>query len=225
MPNKVKIGIIICLLLLVAVGIFSWFAKNKEESKFIREKDPQLTTENRKIFEDRLASSEQKLNNAQNDEDKFSWNMQIGYNLQALGKLSEAKRYFKDAIELKPENIVGYTALFQVQVDMTDYESARTSIKKAISLNPVNTDIWRKYILLEKEKFSASNDILNSFYLEALSKTNNSTDITTVYAEHLEASGNLQGALDQWKIATQQYPTNKIYQAEVARLKKALGQK
>jgi len=209
--NLLKIGISIFAIIL------GFLLLARPVNNFIEEKDPGLTAEERSIVENRLNEAQKKLTEVTTIEEKFSAQMQIGFGQYGLGKYKEAKESFLEAADLEPDNYVVYVALYQVELDMKDNQSARKSIKKAISLKEGNPDLWRKYIQLEAERFSASHNKLNDLYLEALAKTNSHLDIETLYAQFLEKSGDLKSALDVWKKVYEQMP-DPLYLQEIERL-------
>lgn len=225
-PEKYKkiIPAAIAIVLVIAGIMYYNRIQNEKNlnSSFITEKDPNLTAEQRKIVEDRIAGLNEKIKNppeGSTDAEKYNLYIQIGFQKLNLGKFSEARDSFIDASHLQPDNYAAYVALYQVYLSMTDYNSARESIKKAVSLSPGSPDVWRKYIPLEKEKFGATNEELEKLYSEALKSTGESIDILTVYAQFLEEKGDIKGAIEQWKKATVAYATNKdVYQGEIYRL-------
>ena len=226
MNKNVKIGIGIAVLIFLAVAGYSWYNESNkpaEDDKFIKTVERNLSTADRKIFEDRLVEAQNKLTASKTDEERFGWQMQIGYNLQALGRLGQAQDAFEQAIRLKSDDYSGLTALFQVQIDRSDNEGALVSIKTALDKSPNNPDLWRKYIQLETEKFNPSNDSLNNLYLEALSKTNDSVNIITVYAQFLEKVGEVTKSIEYWQKAIDANPASKkLYQTEIDRINKLL---
>lgn len=152
--------------------------------------------------------------------------MQQGFQLYGLGRLAESKVSFLAAAEIKNQDPNPFVALFQTQLDMRDYKGALISIKQALSLRDNNPDIWKKYIDLEQNQLVASNDEVNSLYIEAVNKTAghpNHADILVSYAIFLEKSGNLQGAIEYWQKALAVNPAGKAqYQAEIERLKERI---
>ena len=213
--NLLKIGISI---LVIILGLFLLV---QPSNNFVEEKDPQLTVEERLIVENRLQEAQKKMAEALTNEEKFYAWMQIGFGQYGLGKYKEAKKSFLEAVDLEPNNYVVYVALYQVDLDRQDNQSARKSIKKAISLKETNPDLWRKYIQLEADRFFASSEELNSFYQEALVKTFSHIDIETSYAQFLEKSGNLKSALDAWKKIYEQM-LDPLYLGEIERLEALL---
>jgi tetratricopeptide (TPR) repeat protein len=225
MPKKVKYGIILCVLVVLGFGGYAAYKKGNEKESFVKEVNRNLSAADRKTFEDRVADDKSKLASAQTDDDRFGWDMQLGYNLEALGSLSDAQIAFENAIKLKPDDFVGYTGLFQVQVDRADYQGALKSISTAIEKAPTNPDIWKRYALLEKEHLNASNDTISSLYSEAVVKTNSNIDIITTYADWLQDNGNLQASKEYWQKAIEINPKlKKIYQAQIDKIDKLLKQ-
>jgi tetratricopeptide (TPR) repeat protein len=223
MPTKVKIGIGFSILLVAGFAGFAAYKKGNEHSSFVKEINRNLSAADRKTFEDRVADDKAKLASAQTDEDRFGWDMQLGYNLEALGSLSDAQIAFENAIKLKPEDFVGYTGLFQVQVDRADYQGALKSISTAIEKAPTNAENWKKYALLEMEHLNASNDTISSLYSEAVVKTNSNIDIITTYADWLQDNGNLQASKEYWQKAIEINPKlKKTYQAQIDKINKLL---
>lgn len=220
---KFILAAIIIVLAIAGIAHYNKIKNNNEKSQsaFITEKDPKLTEEERKIVEDNLADIEKKLEEAKDatDKEKYDFTMQLGFQKNVLGKLAEARDAFLAAVEIQPENYTAPLALFHAYLAMGDNDSALASIKKAIELRSENAELWRQYIMLEKERFGATNEKIQEIYSEALIKTNSSVDIITVYAQFLEEKGDLQGAIEQWKKAIAAYPQSEaLYQGEVARL-------
>lgn len=208
---------------ILSAAFFSKKADAPIGQSFVTEKDPKLTAEERKIVEDRLADVQKKLaemkDAADADIEKYSLTMQLGFQKNALGKLGEARDAFLAAAKLQPENYTAIAALFHIYLDMGDNDSALAGIKKAIELKPENAELWRQYIQIEKEKFSASDEKIEEIFSDAIKKTNSSVDIITVYAQFLESKGDLMGAIEQWKKAIAGFPANKdLYQEEINRM-------
>lgn len=226
MNTKVKLGLVAAAIIVLLVAIFFGMNFSTQQDNFIKEKDPQLTQEERKIYEDRLAEANEALKNQNLDNDeRYNWVMFKGFQLHGLGKLEDALKQFIEASKLKPEDSTAQVSLYTVYLDMQDNESARESIKKAIELKPTDPDIWKKYILLEKERFNASNELLTNLYSEALSKTNNHVDIITAYATFLEEIGNLQAAKEYWQKAVEANPGRRsLYEEEIKRLEAKMQQ-
>ena len=205
------------------VGYAQWKEK-KRQASFIKQVDRKLTAEDQKIYEDKLAAAETGFNDAKNDDEKFDWTMEKATVLSGLGRLAQARLVFESAIAIKPQNYVGYFALFQVLQEMNDNQSALSSIKKVMEIKPENPANWRSYITFEKERLHASNPELNSLYIEALAKTHSNIDIITVYAQFLESIGNLQESKEYWQKAIIAFPPNtSLYQVEIDRLNKKSG--
>ncbi|HYF97712.1 MAG TPA: tetratricopeptide repeat protein [Coxiellaceae bacterium] len=224
MNKEVKIGLaaagIIVILLAALAGLDYWM----EQRKIVKEKDPNLTQEERAIYEERLATAREMINNPDlNDSQRFDWYMQQGFQLYGLGKLAEASDSYKEALKFRPEDPNAYVALYAVQLDMQDNDSALKNIQKAVELKPTDPDIWKKYILIQKERFGVAGQELNDLYLQALEKTLNNVDINTAYAVHLEQVGNLQAAMEYWQKAAELNPSARpLYEIEIKRLDEAI---
>lgn len=209
--------------LILAAGGF-WIYKDtrqKPQDNFINQIDRKLTAEDRKIFEDRLVLADQYIADAKDDQAKFDALFYKGAQLQALGKLAEARDVFLIAANVEPENYNIYVSLYLVFLDMTDYKSAETNIKKSIEKKSVNADAWKRYILLEVEKFQMPDVEIRKLYAQALQQAQPNIDVITDYAVYLEKVGDLEGAKEYWQKAIEAYPVNKVlYQQEIERLEK-----
>ncbi|MBU3924443.1 hypothetical protein KJ854_00730 [Patescibacteria group bacterium] len=218
--------ILAAIVVVVAIAGIAYYNKTennneKPQLEFITEKDAKLTADERKIAEDRLADIRKKLEEIKDatDQEKYSLTMQLGFQKNVLGKIAEARDAFLAAEKMQPENYTAPLALFHAYLAMGDNDSALASIKKAIDLRSENAELWRQYIMLEKERFSATNEKLQEIYSEALAKTNSSVDIITVYAQFLEEKGDLNKAIEQWQKAIAAYPREEaLYQGEITRL-------
>lgn len=223
MEKNVKIGFVASVVLLLLVFGLASYIRYESTKHIINEKTPNLTAEQTKIYTDRLADAQSRLAQAQNDEEKYNIYIYEGYQYYGLGKYLLAKKSYLKAIEIVPNKYDAYSALFQVQLDMTDFDGARESILKAIQSYPSNADIWNKYILLEQEKFNATADQIKVLYEEALAKTNNNSDVVITYATFLESVGQINQAILQWQKAIEVNPSKtEVYQAEITRLQAKL---
>lgn len=223
MNKQVKYAIILSILIVLLFAGYAIYQVKNQSSSFIKEVNPNLTEEQRKTFEDRLLEAEKQLQMVSSNEDKYNWTIEEANNHIALGQLSLAKEALENAIKLNGSRVSAYVLMEQVKVNMTDYNGARESILKAIAIRPESADIWKKYIQLEIDHFSADNNTITTLYSDAINKTNNSIDIITVYASWLEGAGNLQAAKEYWLKAIEVNPKNKpAYDAEIKRLDEKL---
>jgi tetratricopeptide (TPR) repeat protein len=226
MPKQAKILITATILLaLVYIG-YNTFSQDKEENinkNIITEKEVNLSAEDRKFYEDRLADANQRLLSAQTNDERFEILVYKGQQLAALGKLAEARDTYWVAVSQNGSNASAYTSLGNVFVEMNDYEQAQQAYRRAIELRPQNADFWLRYIVFEKEKMATSKEVLNSYYLDALGKTTNNIDIITSYATWLEKVGDISKSIEYWQKAVELNPGNKaLYKAEITRLQKNL---
>lgn len=224
MNKQVKIGVSISLFLIFLVGAIAGLNYYLTHKDIVKEKDPGLTQEERKIYEDRLSEARTKLNDpGVTDDQKFNLYMQEGFQLYGLGKYVEATDAFTKASEIHKQDANPYIALYQVQFDMNDNKGAKASIKKSLELKNDSADIWKKYIGLEIDRFEISNEKADGLFQQAIEATKNNSsqiDIITTYAQFLETVGNIQGAIDNWQKAIQLNNSNSaVYEQEIQRLK------
>lgn len=225
MPEKFKKIIPAAIFIILAIAGIAYYIQNNNKNArppIITEKKTDLTADERKTVEDRLAKVQEKIakppEGATNIE-KYSWQMQAGFQMLALGKFTEAKEYFIAASAIQPGDYTAWVALYEATLSMNDYDAARENIKKAISLDNSNPDLWQKRIQLEKEKFRATNEQMDKLFSEAFRATRSDVNIITAYAQFLEEKNDLSGAIEQWKKAITANSQDKDkYQAEIVRL-------
>ncbi|OGE75591.1 MAG: hypothetical protein A3I07_02760 [Candidatus Doudnabacteria bacterium RIFCSPLOWO2_02_FULL_42_9] len=226
MERNVKIGIIAVVLLFVGFFAYTMIQDRADKPNFVNEVNRTLTDEQRKIYLDRLAEGERKLTEANTDLEKYEAYIVIGNQKYGLGQLGKAKEDYLKAERYNVENQAGvYTLLYQVELEMQDYESAKEHILKALELGAGTPDIWIKYITLMKEYFNANSEQLDKIFQDALAAVPDKTeiDIVTRYAQFLEETRNLKDAIGYWQKAIELFPLRKsLYQAEIDRLEKLI---
>lgn len=224
MQRKLVIIIFFALIMVGAMlGLIKWNQNNNnnDEVALIKEVDRKLTADERKIYEDRLADVEKRLENPKDDSEKTELLRYKAIQLQGLGKLAEAQKILLDAIELSPQSYNLFISIHTIYLEMGDFESARNAIIKATVLDPLRPDSWIRYIQLEQEKFNSSPDHIKSIFSEALSKTREHIDIAKFYAAFLEEIGDDENAKQYWLKVIDMDPDNKsMYQQEIDRLRK-----
>jgi tetratricopeptide (TPR) repeat protein len=229
MNPHVKWGIFSALFLFgiaVALGLYLSHQKGDESAHFILEKDPNLTQEERAVYDERLGLAREWLENNPDApaEEKFNYMMVEGFNLYGLGQFLKSKNVFLNASKISPEESVAYAALSFVALDMEDNKGALNYIQKAIELSPTNADYYKKMITIKKDRFGADSEELNGLYVDALVKTNNHIDIVTSYAKFAEESGKTLVAYEYWQKAIEIYPESaSVYKKEMERLKKMMN--
>lgn len=220
MNKEFKLGLVACLVLILLVAGFIWWPHYNYQRNLIKSVDRHLSQEDQKTYEDRLAQANADLQkNDLSNEQRYNLLMNKGFQLYALGRLSEAVDAFADAARINSQDFTSYVAMYTAQLDMQDNRGAEKSILRAIELKPADADIWKKYIQLQMDRFAANNDQLNSLYQQALDKTHQSTDIVTAYASWLEKSGDLSKAKEYWqKAAIADSSNKKVYDAQIKRI-------
>jgi len=215
--TKFQLGILVLIGVVIA-GIFL-LKEYTYRSNLILEKETNLTTEQKQIFLDRISEAQKNLEKTENVEEKYSWQLQMAFDVFALGKLDQAKNEFKKAIGYDSEGVGAYVGLFETYKSMNDIKAARESILRAIDIRPANQDAWIKYLTFEIAQKSLKQETIVSLYEKALKQTNNNIDIITNYARYLELINDMR-AVDYWSLAGEANPSMKeTYQAEIERLK------
>lgn len=226
MEKKLQIGIILCVVIVLIVAGAGWFLSRQEQQQtdrqFTNEVNRNLTLDQEHIYKDRLAQAEKWLNENPGGEvqDRYNSQVVVGHNLYGLGRLKQAREAYLKAVEMNPESPGAYTALYNVEIEMGDNDSALAHIQKAIEIGPKFPDPWIKLIEIKRDRFGASNEELNGIYVEAVVKTGENINILTNYAQFAEKTGNLQVAYEYWKKAGESNKENsKMYFAEAERVK------
>lgn len=216
MKRNLIIGIIISLLIL---GGVAFWATTRPGPNIVQEVDRKLTAEDRKIYEDRLVEAEKFIAEAKDNQAKSDALIYKAVQLSGLGRIAQARDVFLEAASVNPENYNIYVHLYQVYFEMGDYKQAESSIKKSLELQPNNPEGWRKYILLEVEKFNRRERKIRDLYSQAEQAVRAKIDIYTDYARYLEKIGDIEGAIKQWEKAKESFPDKKdLYEKEIKRL-------
>jgi tetratricopeptide (TPR) repeat protein len=225
MNNRIKIAIIACLVLFAGVAGYAIYSQENYKASFLKEINRNLSQDDIKIYDDRIAEAQRMFTEAKSDDDKFDALIQKGINQYGKGSLSEANKTFLEAKDLKPADPKVYVLLYQAQLDMKDYNGALDNIKKARDLEPANADVWKKLVQIEQEHFNADNDKISALYSEAVVKTNSDIDIVTSYAAWLGKVGNYQAAVEYWGKASLTNPSRQqAYQKEIDSLQEKIDQ-
>lgn len=208
----------------IALLVFLLATGKKEAEKQYKTQVPvELTEQQRAEIEKNITVTEGKLeaSKKQNvpDQEVFNLYMQLGSYEYSRGNLIGARDAYLKAGELNPKGAGVWAGLFPVYRDMGDLDGAEGALKKTLSLNSKDWNIWRAYIDFEQYQRQASIDQLNKIYQDALEGTHTDINIVTVYAQFLEEQKHdLQSALNLWKIALLQQPNNQLFKDEIKRL-------
>lgn len=152
MNNRVKLGILIAVLVVIAVGAFSFY-NNKQtnpEKNFVIEKQVNLSDADRKVYEDRVNDANSKLENEKDSAIRFDLYSKLGFAEYALGHLGLSKDAFNNAIKINADQYGVWQGLFQTKADMGDNAGADEAIKKAIAIRPNSAEFWKQYIAFKK---------------------------------------------------------------------------
>lgn len=220
MSKKYIVGGLV-VVALIAGGIF---LKTRTQTSvpvqnFVSYKDPGLTADEKAVFQKKITELETALKDAKDTNTKFKLTMQIGIQHYALGELALAKEQYMIAAKILPDNPTVWSELYVVENAMTDYQSARAHIQKAIDLNPASPQYWRWKIDLEKDHFSPTPKMIEDLYTEALAKTNNSAEILSLEARYFETIQRYTDAMDIWKHLKEVNPSEStVYDQEIKTL-------
>lgn len=229
--NKLRKAILVVTILVVVMGMtvagvvyFYDGDSTQLKKEAITYRDPNLTVEEVALMNQRVADIQKKLDMASSDEEKYKAHMQLGFEYLPLGEYEKAREQYLKASSILPDNPTPWAELYVVERNMQDYENARFHLEKAIELNPVNVQYWRWRIELERDYFTASNDMLDALHKEGLDKTGQNIDMIVLYAYFLEERKNdLLGAVQMWKKANELNPEDKvIYDEEITRIQEKL---
>jgi tetratricopeptide (TPR) repeat protein len=220
MSKQIKTALIICLLVVVGVGIYAYTNKSskKAENNAVTV-NRSLEDQQRQRYERNAADAQviiQESNVSDNIRDAY---VDKGEALQKLGRLGEAMIAFNEALKIDGNNANAYMGLYEVQLELTDIDSAKMSIRRSLDINSRSASRWKEYLRFSKENLKADFKELNAIYDEAITKNPETLTLITDYAKFLEESGDYRKARDQWVRATQLEPENKVqYDSEIARL-------
>lgn len=236
-----KIIIIVVIIIGLGAGVSALWLSGKlnflpkkhveQKSGFLEKVDRHLTAEEQQIYLNRLKEGEKQLDELNSRrgviqaQEFFKAYWYIGAQYYGLGELEKARQFYQKAVDANSNNVNGYTALFTVALEQSDFNGALKFIEKAKDINFVDADVWKKLISLKQEKFNAGFDELDALFKQALEKTGNSADIISAYAIFLETQGKLQEAVAQWQAAVKIHPDNQGYKDELARLRGLLKKK
>lgn len=226
MNKQTKLALGISIIIVIFFALYAGWRDYQIRKSILSEVPRNLTNEQRAIYETRLSNLDIKIGEAKDDNERYNFYMEKGFNLYGLGKLAESKDWYVKASELSPNDYTSFVALYQTQLDMNDNKGAKASIKKALTLKNDDPDVWKKYIDLEVYRFKLSNEKIKALFVEALNSTSTSAsrvDVITHYAVYLEKIGELDGAIIQWQRAAELDAGLKTqFEAEISRLQTKL---
>lgn len=228
-----KYYIIISIIILVAlIGGGGYLIWKSQQNKYINFIDPKLTNNelaqvNGKIIdlESSVKAKEKSLdqNNKDQKADLFKLEMALCAEYRLRGRLLDAKKMAEKAQKLLPDNTSPWNELYVIESARGDYNSAEQAILKIITANPANNQAWRWYFDLASGPLHYTPDKLSALYKEAVAKSNGSADTLALYANYLESTNDLAGAVAQWKLAIEKNPASQtLYQGEIQRIQNKL---
>jgi len=222
MNSKRVIFISIVAILLLAGAFLLQKKNNTQDQKkpvVIQDVEPSMTPEAKAFYEKRLADAEKAVSELKPDAqnvDKFNAYRTLADAQFSLGKYNASKASFITALNLLPRDWDTWYVYSTDLAAMKDYDTSLEAVKKAIEINPNNPDFWTWQINLEKDRFNASQDRLNSLYLDALKNTKEDLSVVVAYARFLEEKGDKENAIRYWQKAIEiNQAKSKDYQKEI----------
>lgn len=208
------------LAVVAAVAIIwglSQFSGNR--NTVVSPKGVELTDEQKKSLEDEAGNLQAQINslpaNPDPDEkyDLYVKLASVRYNLTQYPEAIAALDAVRDQHQNKPSMWQRYALVYKA---MADPAKGREAAKRAVDLDKTIPGYWITYIELSADQ---GNDATKALYQQALTDTENNVGIVTAYAKFLETAGDKQGAIDQWRKASEIFPAGKTdYDQEIARL-------
>ncbi len=121
---------------------------------------------------------------------------------------------------------IAFSGMFNAYAALNDWKNAEESLNSAISLNPLNPEMWKNKLTLMNEKTNATYDDLQKTYDQGMKiiPIDSRIDLVTHFARISENKDRISDSIKLWRLAIQLYPDNKkAYQSEIDMLSKLLN--
>ena len=214
---KTKIFAIAVVGVVIFMGILAYVSQPKG---IITSADPSLLPEQKTMLEEQLREAQNSVEEITSDmtaEEKAKRYFKVARTQAILGNYQEAKKGFNKVISIK-KNFPLYLEYYNLLTSMRDFKGARDVARAGLEIFPINIDIWRSLIALEKSQLGADANRLEELYLEAFRKSEEQPDLSADVARYYEEQGNYSEALKYWKVASQKAPEVPFYLEQVRRL-------
>lgn len=209
MKSKI-ISILVVILLLLAV-LYYW--------RFYAKK----SINNAPIIPVRDISQPINTNSTELKKISYEEYLQQGINYESTSELDKAIGAYKKAAEVLPTAYVPYSNLGSIYEHNKEFSKAEEAFKTALSIDPQSVSVYRKLYELYRYDLKQNSQEITLFFKDALKQTNNSIDLTKLYASYLEDINNLESALIVWKAFLQAEPNNEIYAAKIKSLEEKIA--
>lgn len=220
--------IVILTILVLMLGLFLFWQKSikttQPETKVLPSVNRNLNQDQIKFYEDRIVKAEEFLKNLSKTDINFKQHqihnyIYIAQQYFGLGELQKSKEAYDFVLTLSANQEQALVGLATIYNEIKDSASERSVLERAVEATPKNTDIWLRYITVNKNS-GATIDQISELYIQALEKTERHVDIIVSYATFLGELGKKVEAIKLWQEAKKKYPSNSVmYQAEIDKLK------
>lgn len=229
---KKSLIIIVFVVLILFIGwVFLW---NQKQAKIVYQpyNGTDLTTQAKRTFSpEQIREWEDKIRTTQETIAKFDDKTTVETRINTLfllysqqdflGHYGDAKKTLEQALALEVSHnlLQVYASLL---VKMGNREAALPYIDMALRLMPLETNLWRTKIDIQRAIVGPSRlATIEDTYKNALQATKSDINMITLYAAYLAELGRHEEAITYWQIAQKTYPANfAVYQAEIDLLKK-----
>ncbi len=217
--QKIGLGVLALIILCLAAWLALKPSKLDVQTNIINSKSSGLTAEEDQFVQAKKIKAEElvkNLNPSSTAKDKYGAYTELGAQEYLLGNLLAAKNNFLLALDANYNNIGALNNLFQTEITMNDFVSAKAHIQQALAIDSTLGPLWIRYINFEKEQLKAGSTAVENLYKEALGKTNSNTEVMVGYAQFLETLNRNQEALEILKQVIAMDPEHKAqYQSEI----------
>jgi cytochrome c-type biogenesis protein CcmH/NrfG len=224
MRKSFIIGLVVLFVLVLAGGGFFWYQKNQHQppGQSLPNKDRNLTQDQQKFYQDRIAKAESYLSSLNPSQPNFkqeqaSTYIYLGQQYFGLGQMQKSKDAYNLALRADPKQAQALVGLAVTLLDAGDTGGAQQALEQALGYDKSNPDIWLRYIDL-RQNLGASVKDINEIYQQALASTGRYIDVLTRYANFESQNGQIQQAIALWQEAAKQYPNNSAFTDEIKRL-------
>jgi len=202
-------------LLLVTVIAYTTMPKG-----LIKKADHGLLPDKQTAFELQLQVAQKSVDEITKDmspDERATRYSVLGRAQYLLGNYQEAREAFEKTVSAK-RNFPVYLEYYNLLTAMHDFEGARKLARKGLEIFPINIDLWRSLIALEKSQFSADAQKEEELLLEAFHKSEEQPDLAADLGRFYETQNNPTEALKYWKVAAEKAPQVPFYAEQVKRL-------
>jgi len=214
---KKKILILLGVIIIIGAGFFIYRYYSDENIVI----DPNISKEYQAELENELSIYADKLLEKPDDVELY---IKIGVTEHKLGRLSDAERTFKKALDFPvgQSNYLIYLYLGRVYRDMEKFDKADEMLRISTQINP-NTDVgFLELIDLYKKHYPCKADELDNIY-HAASDFAQSPEIWASYAQFLEDRREYREAWIYWQEVVRVEPENADAIMGVVRMEEMLG--